>query len=99
MAKELNGANALEAYCGVIACTGVGAAASNCSVVLPKIIKVTVPQEEHDTYPERLLECAKQICAGEPYGWSVEDKTPSVEDDTTFQDLFDEWFKEIVTAF
>jgi hypothetical protein len=96
MPRELNEGNLKEAYCKVIASTGVGAAEKNCDDVLPKHVWLVVPEPMHDDYPARLLACANQVCTNEPYGWKVDQTEPEVEDETTFHLLYEDWFKAIV---
>jgi hypothetical protein len=96
MPRELNEENLKEAYCKVIACTGIGAAEDNCDEVFPKLVKVVVPQPMHDDYSAKLLACAIKICTNEPYGWRVTEREPDIKDNTSFADLYESWFREIV---
>jgi hypothetical protein len=96
MPRELNEENLKEAYCKVIACTGIGAAEDNCDEVFPKLVKVVVPEPMHDDYPAKLLACAINICTNKPYGWVVQNEEPSIGDTTTFQSLWSEWFTHVV---
>lgn len=96
MPRELNEENLKEAYCKVLVCTAIGAADDNCDEVLPKLVKVVVPELMHEDYPARLLACANQVCSNEPYGWIVDQNEPEINDDTTFLVLYKGWFKEIM---
>lgn len=96
MARELNEQNLKEAYCKVLACTDIGAAESNCDGLFPKLVKVVVPQSMHKDFPARVLACAINVCAGDPYGWNVKHREPEIGDDTTFGILYETWFKKIV---
>jgi hypothetical protein len=96
MALDLTEENLKKAYCASLLCTGIGAAASQCDSVMPQIVKKVVPQIMQDDFPTRLLVCATKVCSGEPYGWRVVQSVPTLGDTTTFQQLFDEWFKTIV---
>lgn len=98
MALELNEENLKEAYCKVLACTGIGAAVSNCDDLLPKKVLVVVPQELHDDYPAKLLACAIKICTDDPYGWTVKNEEPEIAEDTAFQSLYDDWLMGIVMS-
>ncbi len=97
MSLELNNENAMKAYCAVLACTGIGAAKNNCDEVLTKTVKVVVPVSTHDDYTARLLACANQVCTDEPYVWRVDQtEPPALTDETVFQNLYDDWFKNII---
>ncbi|MDP2883639.1 MAG: hypothetical protein Q8P51_01275 [Ignavibacteria bacterium] len=85
-----------KAYCASLACTGIGAAASDCDSVMPQLVKKVVPQNMQDDYPTRLLICATTVCSSTLYGWRVVQISPTIGDTTTFQQLFDEWLKTIV---
>ncbi len=85
-----------EAYCKVIASTGIGAAEDNCDEIFPKLIKVVVPQPMHDDYPAKLLASATEICANEPYSWVVKKEEPTIDENTTFQSLWSDWLARIV---
>ena len=98
MPREVNETNLREAYCKSIACTAVGAAESDCDAVLPKAIKLVVPQAMHPAYATTLKACVVKICTAAPYHWTVNDVTPAIGDTTTFQSLYDTWFKMIVFA-
>jgi hypothetical protein len=85
-----------EAFCKALACTGIGAAEGNCDDVLTKNVKKTVPVSMQSGYPGKLLECVTKVCIGEPYKWGVDQKVPDISDTTTFKELYDKWFEEIV---
>ncbi len=97
MAMELNEANLKKAYFKVLECTGLGAAARADDVLLSKNVMVTVPESMHEDYAARLLGCAIKVCADAPYEWTVENKEPAIDKDTTFQSLWDNWIIEIIT--
>lgn len=94
----LDEANLKESYFKVLASTGIGAAVNNGELLLPKQVMVIVPESMHNDYPARLLGSAIQICANEPYLWTVKNIEPQVDQDTTFQTLWDQWMIEIITA-
>ena len=96
MGLELNEKNLTEAYCKALACTAIGAAVNHCDDLLPKTVLVVVPEEMHDDYPARLLACAIRICNKDPYRWSVENIEPTIDADTTFQSLWNDWFITII---
>lgn len=96
MSSEFNEENLKEAYCKVVACTGIGAVDKNCQDVLEKQVKVAVPESMHEDYPARILGCANQVCTTEPYLWRVTQREPVIEDDTTFDEIFKNWFKRVV---
>ena len=98
MAMTLNKANLKEAYFKVIECTGFGAAAKDGEALLPKNILVTVPKSMHEDYASRLLGCTINVCANEPYEWTVKNEEPTIDEDTTFQSLWDNWITEIITS-
>jgi len=85
-----------EAFCKALACTGIGAAENNCDEVLPQVVKHVVPQDQHSDFPVRFLACVTKVCTGDPYKWRVDQKVPDSSDTTTFQELYDGWFKDIV---
>jgi hypothetical protein len=96
MGRELNEQNAKEAYCTVLAATGIGGAVNNCDDVLPQIVWVVVPADMHEDYPARLLAAAIQICTDEPYEWTVENVEPEIDEESSFQSVYDEWFTLIL---
>lgn len=96
MPKELNEANAKEAFLKVVESTGIGAAASNPDGLMAEKVKVAVPQDMHDGYPARLLASANNVCTNEPYGWRVTQQEPNIENSTIFSDLYLDWFQDIV---
>ncbi len=96
MGLELNEKNAKEAYCNALACTAIGAAVNHCEDVLPKTVLLVVPERMHDDYPARLLACAIDIGTNDPYRWSVENKEPTIDAETTFQSLWNDWFITIL---
>ncbi len=96
MGLGLNEKNLTEAYCKALACTGIGAAVNHCDDLLTKVVLLVVPQDMHDDFPEKLQLCANKICTDESYGWRVDQIKPSVDSETTFKDIFDKWFSQIV---
>ncbi|MFQ5604468.1 MAG: hypothetical protein ACE5HS_14455 [bacterium] len=96
MALEQTPENLKKAYCESLACTGIGAAVNHCDGLFPQEVLVVVPQDQHDDYPEKLLLCVNQVCTKEPYVWTVDQIQPVINAGATFQDLFDNWFNEII---
>ena len=96
MPMELTVENLKKAYLETLKSTGIGAVESNSDGVLAEKVKKAIPLEKQDTYPEVLLEAAKRICTREPYGWIVRDELPSIDDNTSFQMLFDDWLSRMV---
>ena len=98
MAMTLNEENLKKAYFKVIECTGIGAAVHDAETLLPENVLKTVPQSMHEDYVARLLGCAINICANEPYEWTVKNEDPAIDENTTFQSLWDNWITEIITS-
>ena len=96
MGLDLNEENAKDAYCRVLAATGIGAAVNDCDDILPQIVWVVVPADMHEDYPARLLAAAIQICTDEPYEWTVEDTEPEIDEESTFESVWEEWFTQIL---
>lgn len=98
MARELNELNRREAYCKVLVCTGIGAAGTpeGCKDLMDKIVWVVVPESMHESFPAKLIACTVQICTDEPYEWKVINEEPEITENTTFEKLYQEWFKEIL---
>jgi hypothetical protein len=86
-----------KAFCDTVACTNIGAATQGPDALFPKLVKVVVPLDMHDGYSTRLLGSANQICGNDPYGWNVDQLEPTVGDDTTFEMLYENWFKGIIS--
>jgi hypothetical protein len=89
--------NLKKAFADTIAGTNIGAATQGPDALFPKLVKVVVPLDMHDGYPSRLLGSANQICCKDPYGWSIDQREPTVADDTTFEMLYENWFKVIIS--
>lgn len=89
--------NLKKAYCAVLACTGIGSATTHCEDLFPTVVWIVVPIAEQPDYPDRLSLCTHQICENEPYYWDVDDGLPVIGDDTTFEVLYSEWFKNIIS--
>lgn len=96
MPREVNEKNLKEAFCKAIAKTGVGAAENDCDKVISELVNVTVPEFMHRDYPVKLKAAVVFICTSEPYGWTVNDETPTIDDDTTFGSLYEDWLKKII---
>ena len=93
----LNEANLKKAYFEVIACTGIGAAVNDGEALLvEKCFSDGTRSDATRIFPHRLLGCAIQVCASEPYLWTVQNIEPTIDQDTTFQSLWDHWIIEIV---
>jgi hypothetical protein len=94
---KLNMTNLKEAYCRVVAATGFGAANRGFEVIYEAEVKTAVQQTAHEDYADTLLQAAIRICTDEFYGWEVTDKRPEIKDETTFGDLFENWFRRIIS--
>jgi len=60
-------------------------------------ILLTVPLEKQKQFPRKLRQSAVYICTRSPYQWRVDDSTPQINDNTTFEDLYNQWFKTIIS--
>lgn len=92
----LNEENAKKAFGEVLVGTGIGAADGGCDALLPEEVLVRVPHSMHADYPAKLLAVAIRVCSHDPYGWRVQQLEPTIEVSTTFQSLWDDWFRQIV---
>ena len=98
MACELNEENLKKAYRETLACTGIGKAINKCDEMLPELVKKVVPEAMHKSYPAQLLACAVKICTNEPYKWTVKNEEPIIDNSTTFEYLWYNWFIYIVIS-
>lgn len=85
-----------EAFGKVLVATGLGAAANDLDALLPQNVWKVVPEAMHKDYPAKLLEATKAICTKAPYGWTVDELAPEIDDETTFGDLYNDWFTAII---
>ncbi len=97
MAADFSDNNLTEAFCKCVACTDFGDFASNGLNHFDDNVLVSIPAEMQDNFPERLLQCAIEICTKEPYLWGVNGDEPVINKDTLFKDLFNEWFKNLLS--
>jgi len=88
--------NLKKAFCKMLSCMGIGAAEADCESLFHKVIKVIVPGSMHNDLPNRLLSSANSVCTKEPFYWRVDQKLPHIFEDTTFQEIFNNWFIKIV---
>ncbi len=88
---------ALDAYCEVLTCSGIGRAANYCYELLPTFVNLAVPESMHDDFPQILLACVTKICTDEPYEWPVLVEEPTIDEKTTFVSLYSNWFLSIVS--
>jgi hypothetical protein len=96
MGLKLTEENAKKAFGEVLACTGIGSADGGCDALLPEKVLVRIPASMHSDYPARLLAGAIRVCSHNPYGWRVQQEEPTIAVSTTFQSLWDDWFRRIV---
>jgi len=96
MAREINEENAREAICRVLSCIGIGAAEENCEEMFERNTLVAVPAAMHNDLPDRLLGCAVNVCTDEPFEWTVEQTAPEIDEETTFEHLYQDWFVQII---
>jgi len=91
---EYNEKNLMHAWCKTLACTKIGQAEnpSGCAELQPKEVKKTVPEPMQDAYPTALHLCAIRVCTNKPYLWQVASIMPEIDDTTTFEELFADWF-------
>lgn len=94
---ELNEENLKKAFCEVLYCTGLGAAQNNCEELMEKNVLETVPESQHETYPDELLACTIRICTKDPYNWTVEESKPEIDSEMTFYLLWYNWIIEIIS--
>jgi len=97
MAMTLNEDNLKEAYFKVIKCSGFGAAEKEGEALFPKKVLVSIPEAMHEDIAARFLGCVTRVCVNTPYNWTVENNEPTVDEDTTFKSLWDDWFAEIIS--
>ncbi len=98
MAKELTMENAKAAFLDVLAKIRIDVeGAGGWDLLSEKKILVITPLEFHDILPNRLLQSVKSVCQNEPYSWDVVERDPEINDDTTLQSLFDDWFTRILS--
>lgn len=86
-----------EAYCKIVACTGVGAFIACEKENFEKVILISIPENMHSEFSSNLLQCAINICTNEPYYWQVDNKQPEINSNTTYKDLYNNWFLEIIS--
>ncbi len=98
MSRELTEENLKEAYSKALGKVGIGAAQHDCDALMEKTVLVVVPQDMHDDFPERLLEAVTTVCTDEPYDWVVVDSEPEIKENTTFEDLFNDWFTFVINT-
>jgi len=60
-------------------------------------VLIATPVEMQEELPETLLESALFVCTKAPYEWSVNDTKPQIEKETTFKNLYDNWFRNILS--
>ncbi len=84
------------AFCRSLACAGIGAANTSCDNLLAEQFGHIVPTDIHAEFPSRLLDCATTVCSSPPYSWQVDQVEPTIKKTTTFQDLLDTWFRDVV---
>jgi len=84
------------AFCRSLACAGIGAANTSCDNLLAEQFGHIVPTDIHAAFPSRLLDCATTVCSSPPYSWQVDQVEPTIKKTTTFQDLLDTWFRDVV---
>ncbi|RMH69230.1 MAG: hypothetical protein D6675_13295 [Gemmatimonadetes bacterium] len=95
MPLEYNTENRRKALCDALQRTGIGAAVTWDGIKQERVVKV-VPDAMLETFPERLLMAATQVCTSDPYGWQVDQKEPEIDEQMTFTDLDKRWFRRIV---
>jgi|GEM_PF-1938186 len=97
MSAEFTEKILVEAFCKTVACTGYGAFEDSEKEHFEENVLTTVPENMHEDYPDNLLLCSINICEKEPYSWEVDNTPPIITNETTFGDLFDDWFKSILS--
>lgn len=93
---ELTPANRLKAYAAVLDALGMGATAQGCAALMPMKVLHSVPSKMHSDLPHRLLAAATAVCCAPPYSWGIKRIEPTIDQGTTFQSLFDEWFVSLI---
>ena len=97
MSEEFSDTNLKNAFFKTLAHTGFGAFESGGDQYMPEKVLVTIPAEMQSNFPQKLLQSAIFICINVPFLWQVDDKIPVINDNTIFNDLFNNWFKHILS--
>ena len=97
MSAEFTDENLVEAFCKTVACTGLGAFETFGKEHFDENVLKAIPENLHKDYPEKLLFCTVSICSDKPFSWEVDQRPPSLSEQSTFGELFDNWFKSILS--
>jgi hypothetical protein len=97
MSAEFTEEILVEAFCKTVACTGFGAFETVGKENFDEEVLKSIPENQQADFRTRLLLCATNTCTKKPYSWEVDQTTPVINSDTTFGDLFDDWFKSILS--
>jgi hypothetical protein len=97
MKAKFNSINRHNAFFRTLAHTGLSAFETDGEQYLPDKVLVTIPAIMQNEFPQNLLQSAIYICNKTPFLWNVQDTLPNITDTTTFQELFDNWFKRILS--
>ena len=88
--------NLAQAFAETVKATGIGAATGDFDKLLAQKVFKVVPVPMQASYPARLLAVAEAVCSDAPFLWLVIGKVPSIDDVTTFGNLYRSWFHDII---
>ncbi len=97
MSAEFTDKNLIEAFCKAVSCTGLGDFENNGEKYFANNVLISIPSTLQSEFPQNLSQCVIRICTQEPYSWEVNTDVPNIDKNTTFQNLFDTWFKNLLT--
>lgn len=97
MSVPFNEENLMKAFFKSVAATGIGAFSVVDLDKLKENVLQTIPSSMQNEFPINLLEAVMLICGNAPYSWGVKHRKLKIKEDYTFEDVYNKWFRKILT--
>jgi hypothetical protein len=69
----------------------------NIEDIFSKKVLEKIPTDLHQELPEILYLKTKELCSDVHYKWKSDNGIPEINENTTFKDLYEKWFKNIIS--
>jgi hypothetical protein len=92
---EFNNENIKSAYSKIL--KSIWDNFDNIEDIFSEKVLVKIPADLHWELPDILFLKTKEICSDVHHNWKVKYVIPEIKENTTFKDLYEMWFKKIIS--